>query len=121
MLFPVTDHLGERGAGRDRVDPDTFLHERGREVVPGEHLEVGGDHERGGGPVTVHCDAVDTADHDQQVIIYTADPASSSEQALRLLAVVGTQMIDTIARRSGSRRQPGPGSGGTRMLLLHLP
>ncbi len=31
---------------------------------------------------------------DQHVIIYTADPGSPSEEALRLLSVVGTQAID---------------------------
>lgn len=43
------------------------------------------------GPVTVACDALELTDRDQQVVIYTAVPGSSSEQALRLLAVVGTQ------------------------------
>ncbi|KPI22218.1 helix-turn-helix domain protein [Actinobacteria bacterium OK074] len=46
------------------------------------------------GPVTVNCDALDIADRDQRVVIYTADPGSRSEEALRLLAVVGTQRLD---------------------------
>lgn len=45
------------------------------------------------GPVTVTCDALDVADRDQRVIIYTAVPGSPSEQALRLLAVIGTQQL----------------------------
>ncbi|MGZ0232812.1 helix-turn-helix transcriptional regulator [Streptomyces sp. CPS1] len=45
------------------------------------------------GPVTVACDALELTDRDQQVVIYTAVPGSSSEQALRLLAVVGTQRM----------------------------
>lgn len=45
------------------------------------------------GPVTVNCDALDIADRDQRVIIYTAVPGSSSEEALRLLSVVGTQRM----------------------------
>jgi transcriptional regulator with XRE-family HTH domain len=46
------------------------------------------------GPITVNCDSLDIADRDQQVVIYTADPGSPSEEALRLLSVVGTQRMD---------------------------
>lgn len=46
------------------------------------------------GPVTVNCDALDLADRDQHVVIYTADAGSSSEEALRLLSVLGTQRMD---------------------------
>jgi hypothetical protein len=47
-----------------------------------------------GGPVTVNCDVLDIADRDQRVVIYTAAPGSPSEEALRLLSVVGTQRMD---------------------------
>jgi len=47
------------------------------------------------GPVTVRCDALGVADADQTLVLYTADPGSSSEEALRLLAVVGTQRVGT--------------------------
>ncbi|GAA4722930.1 Helix-turn-helix domain-containing protein [Promicromonospora umidemergens] len=43
------------------------------------------------GLVTVNCDALDLTDQDQQVVVYTAEPGSSSEDALRLLSVIGTQ------------------------------
>ncbi|KAA9373455.1 helix-turn-helix domain-containing protein [Microbispora cellulosiformans] len=46
------------------------------------------------GPVTVNCDTLDVADRDQQVVIYTAVPGSRSEEALRLLSVIGTQRMD---------------------------
>ncbi len=46
------------------------------------------------GPVTVDCDVLDITDRDQQVVIYTAAPGSPSEEALRLLSVVGTQRMD---------------------------
>jgi transcriptional regulator with XRE-family HTH domain len=46
------------------------------------------------GAVTVNCDVLDVADRDQHVVIYTADPGSPSEEALRLLSVVGTQRMD---------------------------
>lgn len=46
------------------------------------------------GPVTVNCDVLDITDRDQQVVIYTAAPGSASEEALRLLSVIGTQRMD---------------------------
>lgn len=46
------------------------------------------------GPVSVNCDVLDITDRDQQVVLYTATPGSPSEQALRLLAVIGTQRMD---------------------------
>lgn len=46
------------------------------------------------GPVAVNCDVLDIADRDQRVILYTATPGSESEQALRLLAVIGTQRME---------------------------
>ncbi|QRP50128.1 helix-turn-helix transcriptional regulator [Amycolatopsis sp. FDAARGOS 1241] len=46
------------------------------------------------GPITVTCDVLDLTDRDQQVVIYTAAPGSPAEEALRLLAVVGTQRMD---------------------------
>lgn len=49
------------------------------------------------GPVSVNCDVLDITDRDQQVVIYTADPGSPSEEALRLLSVIGTQRMD-VAR-----------------------
>ncbi|MER5911434.1 helix-turn-helix transcriptional regulator [Streptomyces sp. NPDC001982] len=45
------------------------------------------------GPVTVNCDVLDISDLDQRVVIYTAAPGSSDEEALRLLAVIGTQRL----------------------------
>ncbi|AXB47924.1 helix-turn-helix transcriptional regulator [Amycolatopsis albispora] len=46
------------------------------------------------GPVSVICDVLDITDRDQRVVIYTAEPGSRSEEALRLLSVVGTQRLD---------------------------
>lgn len=46
------------------------------------------------GPVSVNCDVLGITDRDQQVVIYTADPGTPSEEALRLLAVIGTQRMD---------------------------
>ncbi|MBM2621011.1 helix-turn-helix domain-containing protein [Actinoplanes sp. LDG1-06] len=45
------------------------------------------------GPITVNCDVLDIADRDQRVVIYTAVPGSPSEEALRLLSVIGTQRM----------------------------
>lgn len=46
------------------------------------------------GPVSVDCDVLDITDRDQRVVIYTAAPGSPSEEALRLLSVIGTQRMD---------------------------
>ncbi|MBX9387477.1 hypothetical protein ACFPZ0_01740 [Streptomonospora nanhaiensis] len=46
------------------------------------------------GPITLDCDVLDIADRDQRVVIYTAEPGSPAEEALRLLSVVGTQRMD---------------------------
>ncbi|MFI8347887.1 helix-turn-helix transcriptional regulator [Streptomyces sp. NPDC085596] len=46
------------------------------------------------GPVTVNCDALHVQDRDQRIVLYTATPGSASEEALRLLSVVGTQRMD---------------------------
>ncbi|MFI2609930.1 helix-turn-helix transcriptional regulator [Kitasatospora sp. NPDC018619] len=46
------------------------------------------------GPITVNCDVLDITDRDQQVVIYTAEPGSPAEEALRLLSVIGTQRMD---------------------------
>ncbi|GAQ76254.1 hypothetical protein T45_08046 [Streptomyces turgidiscabies] len=46
------------------------------------------------GLVTVDCDVLDIADRDQRVVIYTAEPGTSSEEVLRLLSVVGAQRMD---------------------------
>ncbi|MCF3124804.1 helix-turn-helix domain-containing protein [Streptomyces arenae] len=45
------------------------------------------------GPLTVSCDVLDIADRDQRVFLYTAAPGSPSDQALRLLSVLGTQRV----------------------------
>ncbi|MFF7365030.1 helix-turn-helix domain-containing protein [Streptomyces sp. NPDC008125] len=46
------------------------------------------------GPIALACDVLDLADRDQHVVLYTAEPGSPAEEALRLLAVIGTQRMD---------------------------
>jgi transcriptional regulator with XRE-family HTH domain len=46
------------------------------------------------GAVSLNCDVLDVTDADQEVVIYTAEPGSPSEEALRLLSVIGTQRMD---------------------------
>ena len=48
------------------------------------------------GSLTLNCDILIVPDEDQHVVIYTADPGSPSEEALRLLSVVGTQRMDVV-------------------------
>nr|WTB33865.1 helix-turn-helix transcriptional regulator [Streptomyces sp. NBC_00830] len=47
------------------------------------------------GTLELNCDALLVPEQDQQVIIYTADPGTPSDQALRLLAVIGTERMRT--------------------------
>jgi len=46
------------------------------------------------GPLELFCDVLTIPDRDQHLVLLTAEPASPSEQALRLLAVVGIQSMD---------------------------
>jgi hypothetical protein len=46
------------------------------------------------GKITLNCDILAVPDRDQQVVIFTAEPGTSSEQALQLLRVLGTQRMD---------------------------
>ncbi len=45
------------------------------------------------GPVPVRGDVLDLTDRDQRVLVYSAVPGSPSEEALRLLSVIGTQSM----------------------------
>ncbi|WBQ03707.1 helix-turn-helix transcriptional regulator [Kribbella sp. CA-293567] len=47
------------------------------------------------GRIDVVCEVLLIPDRDQRVILYTADPGSPSDQAIRLLEVVGTQSLTT--------------------------
>ncbi|GAA5040322.1 transcriptional regulator with XRE-family HTH domain [Thermocatellispora tengchongensis] len=51
-------------------------------------------HHRMVGPITLNCHVLDISDRDQHLVIYTADPGSPAEEALRLLSVIGTQRMD---------------------------
>ena len=62
--------------------------------VSGEHTLVKTFQHPVVGPVTVNCDLLEIPDRDQQLVLYTAVPGSPSEEALRLLSVIGTQRMD---------------------------
>ncbi|MER7998374.1 helix-turn-helix transcriptional regulator [Streptomyces sp. NPDC095613] len=62
--------------------------------VSAEPMLVKTFHHRLIGPITVNCDILDLTDRDQRVVIYTAEPGSPAEEALRLLSVIGTQRVD---------------------------
>ena len=78
-LLAGSEQFRSLWASHDVADPPT-------QVKTFRHPQVG--------PVTVTCDVLDLADRDQRLVIYTAAPGSPSEQALRLLAVIGTQRMD---------------------------
>ncbi|MCK7625192.1 helix-turn-helix transcriptional regulator [Streptomyces sp. RS10V-4] len=46
------------------------------------------------GPIALTCDLLDITDQDQQLVLYTVEPGSPAEEALRLLSVIGTQRMD---------------------------
>jgi hypothetical protein len=43
------------------------------------------------GPIEMHCNLLMIPDRDQLIVFFTADPGTSSHQALSLLSVIGTQ------------------------------
>jgi transcriptional regulator with XRE-family HTH domain len=47
------------------------------------------------GRIDVICEILVVPERDQRVVLYTADPGSPSDQALRLLDVIGTQSLTT--------------------------
>lgn len=46
------------------------------------------------GAITVNCDALDIAERDQHMVIYTAAPGTPADETLRLLSVIGSQRLD---------------------------
>jgi hypothetical protein len=47
------------------------------------------------GRIDVICEVLVVPERDQRVVLYTAEPGSPSDQALRLLDVIGTQELTT--------------------------
>jgi transcriptional regulator with XRE-family HTH domain len=45
------------------------------------------------GPVELHCDLLMIPDRDQLIVLFTAEPGSSSYEALSLLSVIGTESM----------------------------
>jgi hypothetical protein len=45
------------------------------------------------GQVDVICEVLVIPERDQRVILYTAEPGSPSDRAIRLLDVIGTQTL----------------------------
>jgi transcriptional regulator with XRE-family HTH domain len=48
------------------------------------------------GRIEMHCNLLLIPDRDQLVVLFTADPGTSSHQALSLLSVIGTQDMTTV-------------------------
>jgi hypothetical protein len=46
------------------------------------------------GDLALNCDVLEVPDRDQHMVILTAEPGTPSDQAMRLLKVVGTQRMD---------------------------
>ena len=84
--------VGELRAGSDEFerawqDHDVVAHSMVRKTF--DHPVVG--------PVTLNCDTLDLADRDQRVVLYTPEPGSPSEEAMRLLAVLGAPVSVTTS------------------------
>ena len=45
------------------------------------------------GPISLTCDILVVPERDQHVVLFTAEPGSPAEEALRLLSVIGTQQM----------------------------
>ncbi|GLY29998.1 helix-turn-helix transcriptional regulator [Kineosporia sp. NBRC 101731] len=76
-----------------RDSPDFVRQWPAGEVVEVPHLRKTFDHPAVG-VLELRCDLLAVPERDQQVILYTADPGSAAESALRLLGVIGTQRMD---------------------------
>ena len=63
-----------------------------REVSSGRHLAKTVDHPQLGA-ISLNCDILTVADRDQSVVLFTAEPGSPAEEALRLLSVIGLQQL----------------------------
>jgi transcriptional regulator with XRE-family HTH domain len=94
-------------AGRYRTDPaigalvselqtssDEFRRLWELELVETAHHRAKSVHHPVVGPLELFCDVLTIPDRDQHLVLLTAEPASPSEQALRLLAVIGIQSMD---------------------------
>ncbi|MFH8533884.1 helix-turn-helix transcriptional regulator [Streptomyces tendae] len=46
------------------------------------------------GPITLNCTFLDIPGRDQQIVLFTVEPGSRAQEALRLLSVLGTQNMD---------------------------
>ncbi|MFE7813004.1 helix-turn-helix transcriptional regulator [Streptomyces sp. NPDC057433] len=46
------------------------------------------------GPIALNCTFLDIAGLDQQIVLFTVEPGSPAQEALRLLSVIGTQRMD---------------------------
>src|SRR5882757_504615 len=105
---PSSRHKQRRRPAQRRARGESFGEARGVPLPGADHLvqrQAGGDT-----PVrrvvTVNRDVLDLADRDQHVVLYTADPGSPSEEAPRLLSVLGTQRMDVTGRNQGSGQSP---------------
>jgi transcriptional regulator with XRE-family HTH domain len=65
------------------------------------------------GPLELFCDVLTIPDRDQHLVLLTAEPASPSEQALRLLSVIGIQSMN-VDHNEDLREEPEHQSRPTR-------
>ena len=51
------------------------------------------------GPVELHCNVLSIPDRDQSVVLFTADPGTTSHRALCSLALIGSEDLESAAYR----------------------
>jgi transcriptional regulator with XRE-family HTH domain len=83
------------------------------ELVETQHHRTKSVHHPGVGPLELSCDVLTIPDRDQHLVLLTAEPASPSEQALRLLSVIGIQSMN-VDRNEDLREEPQHQSRPTR-------
>ncbi len=107
------DIVAELRAATARYPDDAELSQLVTELIDGsaEFAELWAGHEVGVqrtmcttidhpkiGPITLCCEMLNIPDRDQRLVLYTADPGSSSYEALQLLKVLGTQDFPALPR-----------------------
>jgi transcriptional regulator with XRE-family HTH domain len=105
------DIVAELRSASARYPGDSEVTELVTELVAGsaEFADLWADHEIGVqrtmcttidypriGSITLCCEMLSIPDRDQRLILYTAEPGSSSDEALRLLKVIGNQDLTVL-------------------------
>jgi hypothetical protein len=84
----------DEGLGSVQTSSDEFRRLWELELVETQRHRTKSVHHPVVGPLELFCDVLTIPDRDQHLVLLTAEPGSPTEQALRLLAVIGIQSMD---------------------------